>query len=127
MITDYYSKTVKRRATETTTEQDTPQDIERLKITPTQYKKTKTKSSIGGPRQAIEKQFQKSKSGTIKKSQSETTNTKKQAADASPDVCMLIARILCEFRRTSRNRRYAPAGRLLRGVWPSIMYNDHAL
>jgi hypothetical protein len=39
----------------------------------------------------------------------------------------LIARTLCEFRRTSRNRRYAPAGRLLRGVWPSTMYNDHAL
>jgi hypothetical protein len=40
---------------------------------------------------------------------------------------LLIARALCEFRRTSRNRRYAPAGHLLRGVWPSIMYNDHAL
>jgi hypothetical protein len=40
---------------------------------------------------------------------------------------LLIARALCEFRRTSRNRRYAPAGRLLRGVWPSTMYNDHAL
>jgi hypothetical protein len=40
---------------------------------------------------------------------------------------LLIARTLCEFRRTSRNRRYAPAGRLLRGVWPSAMYNDHAL
>jgi hypothetical protein len=27
-----------------------------------------------------------------------------------------------------KNRRYAPAGRaLLRGVWPSTMYNDHAL
>jgi hypothetical protein len=39
----------------------------------------------------------------------------------------LIARVLCEFRRTSRNRPYAPARRLLRGVWPSIMYNDHAL
>jgi hypothetical protein len=40
----------------------------------------------------------------------------------------LMARILCEFRRTSRIRRYAPAGHLLRGVlWPSAMYNDHAL
>jgi hypothetical protein len=39
----------------------------------------------------------------------------------------LISRILCKFRRTSRNRRYAPAGHLLRGVWPSTMYNDHAL
>jgi hypothetical protein len=26
-----------------------------------------------------------------------------------------------------KNRRYAPAGHLLRGVWPSTMYNDHAL
>jgi hypothetical protein len=26
-----------------------------------------------------------------------------------------------------KNHRYAPAGRLLRGVWPSTMYNDHAL
>ena len=42
-------------------------------------------------------------------------------------VLDLISRILCKFRRTSRNRRYAPAGHLLRGVWPSIMYNDHAL
>jgi hypothetical protein len=46
-------------------------------------------------------------------------------------MCCLLwldrARILCECRRTSRNRRYAPAGHLLRGVWPSIMYNDHAL
>jgi hypothetical protein len=39
----------------------------------------------------------------------------------------LIARNLRKFRRTSRNRRYAPAGHLLRGVWPSTMYNDHAL
>jgi hypothetical protein len=35
MLTDYYYKTVKKRAKETTTEQDTPQDKERLKITPT--------------------------------------------------------------------------------------------
>jgi hypothetical protein len=35
MITDYYSKAVKKRAKETTIEQDTPQDKERLKITPT--------------------------------------------------------------------------------------------
>jgi hypothetical protein len=35
MITDYCSKAVKRRAKETTIEQDTPQDKERLKITPT--------------------------------------------------------------------------------------------
>jgi hypothetical protein len=34
MITDYYSKTVKKRAKETTIEQGTPQDKERLKITP---------------------------------------------------------------------------------------------
>jgi hypothetical protein len=26
-----------------------------------------------------------------------------------------------------KNHRYAPAGHLLRGVWPSTMYNDHAL
>jgi hypothetical protein len=36
MITDHYSKTVKRRAQETTTEQDTPQDKERMQITPTE-------------------------------------------------------------------------------------------
>jgi hypothetical protein len=42
-------------------------------------------------------------------------------------ISVLISRILCKFRRTSRNRRYAPAGHLLRGVWPGIMYNDHAL
>jgi hypothetical protein len=35
MITDYYSKTIKKRAQETATEQDTPQDKERMKITPT--------------------------------------------------------------------------------------------
>jgi hypothetical protein len=35
MITDYYSKTAKKRAKETTTEQNTPQDKGRLKITPT--------------------------------------------------------------------------------------------
>jgi hypothetical protein len=35
MITDYYSRAVKKRAKETATEQDTPQDKERLKITPT--------------------------------------------------------------------------------------------
>jgi hypothetical protein len=35
MTTDYYSKAVKKRAKETTTEQDTPQDKGRLKITPT--------------------------------------------------------------------------------------------
>jgi hypothetical protein len=34
MITDYYSKTTKKRAKETIKEQDTPQDKERLKITP---------------------------------------------------------------------------------------------
>jgi hypothetical protein len=34
MITDYCSKTVKKRAKEATTEQDTPQDKGRLKITP---------------------------------------------------------------------------------------------
>jgi hypothetical protein len=34
MITDYYSKTTKTGAKETTKEQDTPQDKERLKITP---------------------------------------------------------------------------------------------
>jgi hypothetical protein len=32
MITDHYSGAVKRRAQETTTVQDTPQDIERMKI-----------------------------------------------------------------------------------------------
>jgi hypothetical protein len=40
---------------------------------------------------------------------------------------ILISRNLPKSRRTSRNRRYAPAGHLLRGVWPSTMYNDHAL
>jgi hypothetical protein len=34
MIKDYYSRAVKKRAKEITTEQDTPQDKERLKITP---------------------------------------------------------------------------------------------
>jgi hypothetical protein len=34
MITDYYSTTTKTRAKETIKEQDTPQDKERLKITP---------------------------------------------------------------------------------------------
>jgi hypothetical protein len=34
MVIDYYSKTVKKRAKEPTTEQDTPQDKGRLKITP---------------------------------------------------------------------------------------------
>jgi hypothetical protein len=49
-------------------------------------------------------------------------------AEAPRAVLSLIARILCEFRRTSGNpRRYAPAGHLLRGVWPSTMYNDHVL
>jgi hypothetical protein len=52
MITDYYSKAVKRRAKETTTEQGTPQDKGRLKITPT-IQEIKTKSSIGGPRQTM--------------------------------------------------------------------------
>jgi hypothetical protein len=48
-------------------------------------------------------------------------------SDPQKKNLLLISRILCKFRRTSRNRRYAPAGHLLRGVWPSIMYNDHAL
>jgi hypothetical protein len=34
MITDYYYKTAKKGAKETIKEQDTPQDKERLKITP---------------------------------------------------------------------------------------------
>jgi hypothetical protein len=34
IITDYYSKAIKKRAKETTTEQGTPQDRGRLKITP---------------------------------------------------------------------------------------------
>jgi hypothetical protein len=34
MITDYCFKTVEKRAQETTTVQDTPQDMERMKITP---------------------------------------------------------------------------------------------
>jgi hypothetical protein len=34
MITDYYCKTTKKRAKEKIKEQDTPQDKERLKITP---------------------------------------------------------------------------------------------
>jgi hypothetical protein len=83
MITDYYSKAIKKRAKERTTEEGTPQDRDRLKITPTQDKKPKTKCSIDGQRQAIGRQFQRSMNGTIKKNQSETTNTKKQAADTS--------------------------------------------
>jgi hypothetical protein len=38
-ITDYYSKTTKTRAKETIKEQDTPQDKERLKITPLKQEK----------------------------------------------------------------------------------------
>jgi hypothetical protein len=34
MITDYYYKTIKKRAKETIKEHDTPQDKERLKTTP---------------------------------------------------------------------------------------------
>jgi hypothetical protein len=37
---------------------------------------------------------------------------------------VLLAKATCV---NSLNHRYAPAGRLLRGVWPSTMYNDHAL
>jgi hypothetical protein len=58
------------------------------------------------------------------------TEDRERAMIVAPELHhprLLIARTLCEFRRTSRNRRYAPAGRLLRGVWPSAMYNDHAL
>jgi hypothetical protein len=76
MTTDYYSKAVKKRAKETTTEQDTPQDKERLKITPTTHntrKKPKTKSSTGGPRQAIGKNFQKSTNGATNQSSSTVT------------------------------------------------------
>jgi hypothetical protein len=40
----------------------------------------------------------------------------------SPRSCSLRPPVL-----VVKNRRYAPAGRLLRGVWPSTMYNDHAL
>jgi hypothetical protein len=37
MIADYYSRAVKRRAKEAATEQVTPQDKERLQITPTTH------------------------------------------------------------------------------------------
>jgi hypothetical protein len=36
MTTDHYFKAVKKRAQETTTVQDTPQDMERMEITPTE-------------------------------------------------------------------------------------------
>ena len=75
MITDYYYKTAKKRAKETSKEQDTPQDKERLKITPLIQKKIKTKSSIGKPRRVTEKQFQRSMIGSIKKGSSKTTIT----------------------------------------------------
>jgi hypothetical protein len=86
MITDYYSRAVKRRAKEPATEQVTPQDKERLQITPTTQEthKPKTKSNTGGPRQTTGKQFQfqRSKSGTTKKNQSKTAITTKKAAGA---------------------------------------------
>jgi hypothetical protein len=99
MTADYYSKTAKKRAKETTTEQDILHKTKGDKRLHQQYKKSKTKSSIGGPRQTIGKQFQRGMSGAINKKQSKTTNTKEQAADTSgqralrrrftsPDVCM---------------------------------------
>jgi hypothetical protein len=66
MITDYYHKTAKKRVKETIKEQDTPQDKERLKITPLiQEKQDKEQHPTGEPRQATEKQFQRSMNGTI--------------------------------------------------------------
>ena len=64
---------------------------------------------------------------TIRKRRWEEALANTERATPGQYTYILISRILCEFRRTSRNRRYAPAGHLLRGVWPSIMYNDHAL
>jgi hypothetical protein len=74
VITDCYaySKAVKRGAKETTTEQDSPQDKGRLKITPAiqenQDKEQQRRATTGH----IRKQFQRSKSGAIKKNQSKT-------------------------------------------------------
>jgi hypothetical protein len=62
MITNYYYKTAKKRVKETIKEQDTPQDKERLKITPLIQETQDKKSSIGEPRQATGKQFQRSNS-----------------------------------------------------------------
>jgi hypothetical protein len=56
-----YYKPDENEQIKTTTEQDTPQDKERLKIT-TPLQEIKTKSSIGETRQATEKQFQRSNS-----------------------------------------------------------------
>jgi hypothetical protein len=73
MTTDYCSKTIKKRAKETTTEQDKLNKTNNDSRLHQQYKKTKTKSSIGGPRQTIGKQFQRSTNGTTKKNQSKVT------------------------------------------------------
>jgi hypothetical protein len=70
-----YFKAAKKRATDTTTEQGTPQDKERLKITPTIQDTQDKKSSIGGPRQTTGNQFQRSMNGTTKKSLSKVTMT----------------------------------------------------
>jgi hypothetical protein len=66
MITDYYaySKTVKKRAKETTTEQDTPQDKERVKITPTIQENQDKEQHRRTTRQTIGNQFQRSMNGT---------------------------------------------------------------
>ena len=61
-ITDYYSKAVKRRAKEATTEQDTPQDKERLKITPTiqeSQDKEQYRRATTGHRKAIPKEHER--------------------------------------------------------------------
>jgi hypothetical protein len=61
MITDYYSKAFKRRAQETTTEQDTSQDKERLKTTPT-LQEIQDKEQQRRATTSHRKQFQRSKS-----------------------------------------------------------------
>jgi hypothetical protein len=61
MTTDYYSKAVKKRAKETTTEQDTPQDKGRLKITPTMQEnqdKEQHRRATTGHRKAIPKEHE---------------------------------------------------------------------
>ena len=58
MITDHYLKAVKKRAQETTTVQDTPQDMERMKITPTRreiLRREKIRQATTGQMEAIPK------------------------------------------------------------------------
>jgi hypothetical protein len=61
MITDYYSKAIKKRAKERTTEEGTPQDRDRLKITPTRQEtqdKVQHRRATTSHRKAIPKEHE---------------------------------------------------------------------